>query len=347
MNEIEKNSKIVKILFFFIAIILFIATMCFTPQIKDISLGDASIKQEDALSEQTEIVNFSAQLNQYEELSIPTYITKVKDTYFIVDCYNNQILFHDNLDDPLTTWKVMTSDVNRPHTLASDGDVYLIDDTENNRILVMKEAQNATGEKVFLATQEFTGIGIRPHYTLYDEKTATFYAWSSQTGEMYLFQRVHGTYEVKLIGIKSVHELNGIYVRSFTILGNDIYFVSGNSSIIKADKDSFKIKATYPVTNEIAGMVQITKIQNYFYITVSTDAAGNQDYATMIRVKKLEDLESGLYENIYDLFIGTGTPYNMTQIGNTWYLTEHRIPGVSIWSFEVKDDEIENVNLIY
>ena len=35
--------------------------------------------------------------NPCVDLSVPTYITKVNDTYFIVDCYHNQVIYHDNL----------------------------------------------------------------------------------------------------------------------------------------------------------------------------------------------------------------------------------------------------------
>lgn len=75
--------------------------------------------------------------NPFPTLSVPTYITKVEDTYFIVDCYNNQVIYNDDLTSPLYEWQVMTNDIAMGHTLASDGMVYLIDDTENNRILVM------------------------------------------------------------------------------------------------------------------------------------------------------------------------------------------------------------------
>ena len=47
--------------------------------------------------------------NPNASLSVPTYITKVDDTYFIVDCYNNQVIYHDNLTDPLYEWQIMTN----------------------------------------------------------------------------------------------------------------------------------------------------------------------------------------------------------------------------------------------
>lgn len=285
--------------------------------------------------------------NPYSSLNVPTYITKVKDTYFIVDCYNDQVIYHENLTDPLYEWQIMTSDISRGHTLASDGTVYLIDDTENNRILIMEERVNENGQEIFLPTQEFTEVGNRPHYIIYDAYTDTFYAWSSQSGEMYLLRRDQTDNRVYLTRILRIPSLDGVYVRSFTIIEDRIYFVSGNSTIIEADLYSFQVLKEYPVPDKLAGMIQLTRIEDYYYITISTDAAGNQDCATLIRVKSLEELASGSYEDVYSYFIGGGTPYYITQIDGLWYLTEHRLPGHSIWRFQVIDNQITNVISLY
>ena len=301
----------------------------------------------------SELISYDpAQLNQipnnpFPTLSVPTYLTKVKDTYFIVDCYNNQVIYHDNLADPLYQWQIMTNDINMGHTLASDGTVYLIDDTENNRILVMEESVNENGQPVFIPTQEFTHIGNRPHYILYDEYTDTFYAWSSMSGEMYLFRHAEDDSRMYLTQVLSIPSLDGVYVRSFTIAGDRIYFVSGNSSILEADLYTFEIKKEYPVPAQLSGMIQLTPIDDYYYITVSTDASGNQDYATIIRTKDLDGLADGNYEDIYDSFIGGGTPYYMTRIDDFWYLTEHRIPGHSIWQFRVQDNSLTDITALY
>ena len=285
--------------------------------------------------------------NPYPTLSVPTYITKVKDTYFIVDCYHNQVIYHDNLTDPLYEWQIMTSDVSMAHTLASDGNIYMIDDTEKNRILIMEEAVNENGQPIFIPTQEFTEIGNRPHYIIYDEQTDTFYAWSSESGEMYLFRHPKDDPRTYLTEIRSIPSLNGVYVRSFTIAEDTIYFVSGNSTIIEADLATFKVRREYDVPAQFGGMVQLTPIEDYFYITISTDISGNQDYATIIRVKKLSDLAKDNYEDIYHYFVGGGTPYYITHIEDTWYLTEHRLPEHSIWSFRVLDNTITDVTTIY
>lgn len=291
----------------------------------------------DAVSSETEPA-----VNTFTDLSVPTYLTKVEGTYFLVDCYHNQVIYHDNLEDPLAEWNVMTDEIERGHTLASDGDVYLLDDTERNRILVFEKQ-----EKGYVHTQTFSNIGCRPHYIVYDTATDTFYAWSSMTGEMYLFRHNANSTRMYLTEIRRIESLDQIYVRSFTIIGNDIYFVSGNSSILRADLDSFEIKDTYPVPDTMTGMIQLTLIQDYFYITISTDRTGNQDYATIIRTRDLSSLSFGEYEDVYDYFIGGGTPYYLTEIDHAYYLTEHRLPGHSLWRFQVEDNEIIQVETIY
>lgn len=280
--------------------------------------------------------------NPFPTLSVPTLLTKIEDTYFLVDCYHNQVIYHDNLTDPLWQWDVMTDEIDRGHTLASDGVVYLIDDTENNRILIFEKKGGC-----FLHTQTFSDIGNRPHYIVYDEKTNTFYAWSSMSGEMYLFRREPDDTRVYLADIRKIDALNNIYVRSFTIQDEDVYFVSGNSNIIKARLDTFQILETWPVPDTMAGMIQLTPIQDYYYITVSTDLNGNQDYATILRTRDLSGLMNGDYEDVYQNFIGGGTPYYITYVDNTWYLTEHRLPGHSVWRFQVTDNEITDVEAVY
>lgn len=303
--------------------------------------------------QQSSLIDFSIEdLNHIPDnpnptLSVPTYLTKIKDMYFIVDCYHNQVIYNENLTDPLYEWRVMTQDLSLPHTIAGDGTVYLIDDTEQNRILIMEESVNLNGQPVYIPTQEFTGIGDRPHYVIYHDKTDTFYAWSSESGEMFLFRHPKDDSRVYLTEKRSIPSLAGIYVRSFTIIDDSIYFVSGNSTIIEAELATFKIKEEYPVPDELAGMVQLTLIEDYYYITISTDITGNQDYATIIRTKGLDQLIGGEYEDVYDNFIGGGTPYYITGIEDTWYLTEHRLPGHSIWSFQVTDNEITNVKTLY
>ncbi|WP_051538183.1 hypothetical protein [Butyrivibrio proteoclasticus] len=297
--------------------------------------------------------NYQPSLNYDTALSVPTYVTCVDDVWFIVDCYHNRVIYSEDLGAPLNQWYIMSSDVTQPHTIASDGKVYIIDDTENNRILVYEKEDGK-----FINTQALYNVGSRPHYTVYDEVTDTFYVWSSITGELYCFRHTADSTRIYLTEIKKIPELDGIYVRSFSIIDGDIYFVSGvsddsssgyTSQVLCCSLSDLSVKRAYDVPDELAGMVQIMPIGDYYYISSSTDKYGSQDYATLVRTKSFEDLAKGNYEDVYSqYFIGGGTPYYMSQVGDTYFLTEHRLQGHSIWSFKVdKPGNITEVTALY
>lgn len=207
--------------------------------------------------------------NTYDTLNVATYITKVEDTYFIADCYHNQIIYNQNLTDPLSQWRVLTNEVHYAHTIASDGVMLLADDTENNRLLAFQRTDDG-----YVHTQTLENIGMRPHYVQYDAKNQVFMAWSSITGEMYLIKRAEhpdarGIYPLYVDKILKIDELYGVYVRSFTVMEDGIYFVSGhnNQKIIKAafnsSRDGFDILKEYQVADQAAGMVQLVKIGDF------------------------------------------------------------------------------------
>lgn len=295
----------------------------------------------------------SGQKNTYDTLNVATYITKIDNTYFIADCYHDQIIYHDNITDPLDEWEVLTNEVHYAHTIASDGTLFVVDDTENNRLMVFQRT-----EAGYVHTQTLDNIGMRPHYVQYDEKNQVFMAWSSITGEMYLIRRAaapeqNGVYPLYVDKVLKIDELFGVYVRSFTVMEDGIYFVSGhnNQKIIKAlfndTSDGFDITKRYMIPDEIAGMVQLTKIEDYYYITISTDNQENQDFATIIRTESLDGLSAGKYEDVYSQFgIAGGTPYYITQIEGRYYMAHHRT-SENIIAFDVNDNHIENVAVIY
>ncbi len=280
-----------------------------------------------------------AQRNSYYGLLVPTQLTKIGDTYYLVDSYHNQILYNTSYGALSMSWKVMTTDLFQPHSIAGDGVVYLVTDTENHR--VVSYIKNEDG---FTELQAFNNIGVRPHYVVYDAPTGLFYAWSSMTGEMYLFRRKADSTEVYLENIMRVPELYGKYVRSFTIEGDQIYLPCvHSSSIVAVDKNTFKIRNIYPVPENIAGMVQLTRIQNYYYLTVSTDINFNQSAANIVRARTLEDFGAGNYESLKWDFGGDGAPYYISEADGSYFTVVIRNAGRACgYKFDVVDDEICN-----
>ena len=56
----------------------------------------------------------------------------------------------------------------------------------------------------------------------------------------------------------------------------------------------------------------------------------------------------GEYEDIYsEYFVGGGTPYYISEVDDTYFLTEHRLADHGIWSFKIKNNDITEVTPLY
>lgn len=276
--------------------------------------------------------------NEYPYLLMPTQIVKINNLYFIVDCNHNQIIYSDSLSTNLKNWKVMTRNTEKPHAITSDGEIYMVTDTDNNRILTFEKGYNT-----FKPLQTFEQVGIRPHYADYDYADGLFYVWSSMTGEMYLYKRTPETKLITLQEVKTVSELNNCYVRSFTILGDVILFPSvERSSILMVDKKTFEVLNEYPVPDSISGMVQISIIDGYFFVTISTDRHYNLQMSTVIRAKTLEDFSTGNYENLYSLFGNNGTPYYVSYFDGSFYMI-HENAAPNVYRFRAENGMIYDI----
>lgn len=291
--------------------------------------------------------------NKHEFLMVPTWFDYFDGLYFFVDCYHDQIIFNDNLDDPLIEWKVMDDNLNQPHTIASDGEVYVVDDTEENKIVAYKKVVNEDGSIYFERIQEFVDMGERPHYTQYDEETKSFYSWSSKSGQMWVFKRSLDSTMIFLDRSFAIPALRDIYIRSFAMCDGKFYFVSGTggeSIILEADPETFDIVREIPVAPELGGMVQIRKIQDYYYVTVSTSVYGETECKDIVRTDSLDHLLCGQYESISDKILGEfpGTPYNISYVQGRYCVTIHREGlGAPVCWFEVENNEITNIGTYY
>ncbi|MBQ6697153.1 MAG: hypothetical protein IJN16_10665 [Lachnospiraceae bacterium] len=281
--------------------------------------------------------------NPYTSLSVPTQITKIGTDYFLVDCYHDLILTATSLDTPLNQWLVMSDQINRGHTIAGNGTVYLADDTENHRILVFIKEGNT-----FIQTQIFENIGNRPHYIDYDAATNRFYALSSLTGELYVFYQEADTTQVQLEKILNIPGMQNTYIRSFSIEEDEIYFACNNGIILRTRLEDLTLLEQFSVPAELGGLIQVVKIQDFYYLTVSTDLSGNSDSATILRTRELCNLADYGYEDLYETFGSDGTPYYISSMDGHYFLTQHcYLPGHGVWQFDIMEEDITNVVALY
>ncbi len=280
--------------------------------------------------------------NDLKNLKLPAQITRQGDYYFIVDTYNDQVLYASDLWKPIGAWRVMDRKLNKPHAIASDGSIYLVVDTDNNRVVCYEYINGR-----FQRTQQFEDVGKRPHYIQYDAVSESFFVWSSVTGDMYIIKKEPVQNTMYIQEIRHIYELDGFYVRSFSIEGDEVLFPSGNNGyMIVADKDTLRVKARYQVPMEISGMAFAKKIGSYYYMTVSTDDKLNHENARMIRTSDLETLSLGIYENVTGYFKDMKVPYYIDRMNGSYYVTSHESKKC-VYMFNIADDVIKDVQTVH
>ncbi|MBW7476115.1 hypothetical protein K0T92_15320 [Paenibacillus oenotherae] len=263
-------------------------------------------------------------------LYTPTYTAKIGDHYFIVDCWNHRIIYNDDIDTDIKNWSTLDNDIAGPHSIASDSELYVAEDTGRNKLFVY--TLTADG---FKKTQIIDDIAGRPHRTIYDPSTEKFYVLTSTSQNMYVLSNQNG----KLVIDKQVHLafLEQTYTRSFSIIDDKMYFVSGPNKITIVDyiNKDFEVAMQYDVPQEYSAMNDIFKIDDYYYISSYPEK--------LIRLKELSRFDSA--ENIYDELQFKGTPYYFSTFDNKFYVTE--IDSHSgIKSFTIQNGSISDVETI-
>lgn len=284
-----------------------------------------------------------------ERLYVPTMINKVGDTYFIVDCWHHRVLYSEQLEKNIENWNVLTDDSYvGGHTICSDGELIVLDNTDGSSILVYKNTETLFSEKKYQLIQTIDNITGRPHYVTYDSENECFYVIASIEGTIHVLKNNGGYLE--LLRSDNLNEISNSYVRSISIIDGCLYTVSGPNYIYKyrISQDGFELEESYSVPGELSGMNQITKIEDYYYITVNTGVTGSVDETTIIRTKNLASLYNKEYENLYDTFGFIGQPYFITYVDDEYYITEiSENHGNGIKKFSVQNNEIVNIESIY
>lgn len=337
-GSLMQERKIIKALIMFLATVLILISTFAV---------HAEEEEERGKSKPGDLYTYDAYNPHPKYFFVPTQVYSVNGEYIIADAYNHQMLYTKNCYKHPSEWNLMGDNLYRPHAVASDGIIYMVVDTDNDRVVTY--AKNEWG---FQVVECFENVGVRPHYVEYDASTQQFYVWSSMTGTMYIYKRAVDGLNVILEKTAYIEDLDGCYTRSFTIDGDKIYLPSmGKNAIYVVDKSNFEVQAICPVSAELGGMVQVRHEQNYYYLVTSTDAAGDQGMAAIVRSNSLAGFVEGSYEDIKDMFPEIdGIPYYITHLEDGHYYTPVICGQTSayICRFDIVNDEITNVvNLKY
>ena len=279
-----------------------------------------------------------------EALYVPTQINKIGDTYFIVDCWNSRVLYNTSMDEDLSTWSTLVNDEYLGgHTIAGDGELYVLDNTDMSEVLVYKKTDLG-----FEKTQTIKGIEGRPYTVIYDENTGYFYCIGSQNATVYVFRNNDGSLE--LIREDYLKELADSYVRSISIIDGCLYAVSGPNAVVKykVTDEGFSYKTSYAVPDEISGMNQVVYADGWYIVTINTDSSGDVAATDILIMEDLSELETGEYKSIYDEMGFVGQPYFVSQFDNQYYITQiSEDYGNGIKSFSFANGKVSNITDVF
>jgi hypothetical protein len=153
----------------------------------------------------------------------------------------------------------------------------------------------------------------RPHRVRYDPLTRAFYVISADSQDIYKLVRNNGG--LQKLYKKHLDFLGGKYTRSITLADGAMYFVSGPGFIYKAEyrDDSFKVLAKYRVPEGMASANDLFRTADGWWYLTATDLK-------IIRVRNLEHLAAGRFEDVSAQLGMHGTPYYLSRIDGRYYI---------------------------
>ena len=63
---------------------------------------------------------------------------KIKNDYFIVDCWHNRVIYSNTLSKPISKWETLSNHVFGGHTVSTDGKFLVCDNTDKDEIALYK-----------------------------------------------------------------------------------------------------------------------------------------------------------------------------------------------------------------
>ena len=234
---------------------------------------------------------------------------------------------------------VLSEDICGGHSIASDGEYIMIDDSDNHKLRLYYPSNDS--EDIVLIDE--LDIEDRPHYIQYYK--GCFFILGSYSGSIYEVRVFNG--KMSLIDTHII-DRSISYARSFSIVDNIIFIPTADGRIYEIDLNSWRIKRVYYVPDDIGGMNFIDRIGDYFYLTVYSGKDFDMNCPSKIlRGKKIEDFENNTYEDITNVLSISGTPYFITQFDGLYYLTEiDSNQGIIEFSID-NQGEIKDVKDIY
>ena len=262
-----------------------------------------------------------SEVSYNRKLFTPTFITKIDGLFFVVDCWHHRIIYSKDINKDIKDWNILDDQIYGPHSIASNGSLYLADNTGNNSLRVYKKISDTKFEII----QNIEDLGIRPHKVLYSKKIEVFFAvisgkygaGSTKNQNFYALQEKNGLLEI--VYQTKLKELNDVYCRSITLGEKDlIYFISENSIII-TKFENLKLS----ILDKIELPQELRDLNDLYYLDDDNILITLTNYSRKpkaIILKSFSDIIKGNYIDISDKFIGS--PYYINKFDDYFWIPE-------------------------
>lgn len=246
-----------------------------------------------------------------------------------MDCFHHRVIYSTEINTPIKDWSVIPYDFAGCHSIAGDGQIYVVDNGGNHQVTVfdasLKKVQTIETPKI-----------KRPHRVLYDDTTNLFYVYGAFSQTLVCYKNESG----KLVEqySKVLDFLEGYYCRSVNIIDGYMYFVSTQGKIFKINYlGAYEVAVTYIMPPELVSLVDVNKIGNYYYVSVMGDK--------LVRTLDLNTLSGSAYENMYDYYGLLDKPYFVSYFDSKIYFTE--VGEVQNSIIEVNPNDMHDFKIIY
>lgn len=266
-----------------------------------------------------------------------TNIEKFGNTYYIVDCWHDRVIYAKDLSK-IKDWNILDNNLYHPHSICEGNGIYAVENTENGSVCFYKKGT------IFEKIDEIS-VGRRPHRLIYDNLRDMFWILAGESQEIFGVRMTDGILQICFR--QKIEELKSSYVRSMRIINNKFYIVSGPGYILQLifSNDRFIIEKMYPVPADYCGMNDIIFLDGYFWISVYQDSKKNIRPA-LLRLSSLEDFQTGKYQDFYDVLGIKGVPYFFS-----WIDEKICIPEIDLYNrivlYDIKQGELKVNRVLY
>lgn len=245
-------------------------------------------------------------------MDAPTTITKLGSTYFMVDCWHARVMYTDDVTKPVSMWKTMDNALRGPHSIATDGYMYVVENTEAGGIRTYKS--DGLGGFTTLAT--IASLGTRTHRVQYDTASASFYVIGGTSQNMCRLTRSGDV--LTLQSNTALPFISGQYSRGFRIYDGKMYIVAEPGKLFEVAFDgvsTYTLLNTYTLPAALSSPNDIYRDANGRWYLTGTNQA-------MVSFASLAALAAGTVTDMMSTYQLAGTPYYLAEFDGALWVPE-------------------------